>query len=194
MEDIIRVSESVNGVSDEELRVLLDNLLDGARKTLKKVLLLPPDYTRMHSGAGKITAMLYSKLKDSVKLDIMPALGTHEPMTREEVDAFFEGIVPFENVLPHRWREDVVHLGDVPAEYVSEVSEGLIDEPVPIEINKRLLDPSYDLILSIGQVVPHEVVGMANYTKNILVGCGGKDTINKSHMLGAVFGVERLMG
>ena len=130
--------------------------------------------------------MLYSKLKDSVKVDIMPALGTHEPMTREEVDAFLRELFlskTFSPSLEGRCRSP----GGCPAEYVSEVSEGLIDEPVPIEINKRLLILHMISILSIGQVVPHEVVGMANYTKNILVGCGGKDTINKSHMLGAVF-------
>ena len=52
----------------------------------------------------------------------------------------------------------------------------------------------FDLILSIGQVVPHEVIGMANYTKNILVGTGGREGINRSHYLGAVYGMERIMG
>ena len=103
-------------------------------------------------------------------------------------------MVPYDKVIPHNWREDVVKIGEVPASYVSEVSEGLINDPLPVEINKRIIDSSYDLILSICQVVPHEVVGMATYTKNILVGCGGKDTINHSHILGAVFGMERIMG
>jgi len=195
MKDIIKTANSNNGVTNEELQSILDDVLNEAgKKPLKKILLLPPDFTRMHSGAGKITAMIYSKLKDTVQVDIMPALGTHDPMSREQIDAFFEGVVPFDKVITHNWREDVVRIGEVPASFVSEVSEGLINNPVPIEINKRLLDPSYDLILSIGQVVPHEVVGMANYTKNLLVGCGGKDTINHSHILGAVFGMERIMG
>lgn len=194
MEDTYKKADGIKGITDAELSLILDKVLEGAEKPLEKVLLLPPDFTRMHSGAGKITAMLYSRLKDTAKVDVMPALGTHDPMTKEQADVFFEGIVPFEAIIPHRWREDVILLGEVPASFVKEVSEGLISEPVPIEMNKRLLDPSYDLILSIGQVVPHEVVGMANYTKNVLVGCGGKDTINKSHMLGAVFGMERVMG
>lgn len=194
MKDIIKVSEGRNGISDEELSVILDDMLKNVEKPLKKILLLPPDFTRMHSGAGKITAMLYSKLKDTVTVDIMPALGTHEPISKEQADIFFEGAVPYEEIIHHRWREDVVNIGEVPSSFVSEVSDGLMSESVPIEINKRLLDPSYDLILSIGQVVPHEVAGMANYTKNVLVGCGGKSTIDKSHMLGAVFGLERVMG
>ncbi len=192
MKEIGKMNEQ--GITNEELDSILNEFLSSMEKPLKKVLLLPPDYTRMHSGAGKITAFIYSKLKDKVQVDIMPALGTHEPMTQEEVDVFFEGVVPFERIIPHNWREDVVSIGEVPADYIAEVSEGLFCESLPVEINKRLLDKSYDSIISIGQVVPHEVVGMANYTKNILVGCGGKDTINKSHMLGAVFGMERLMG
>lgn len=194
MEDLIKLAGNSNGISNEELEAVLARTLENTGKSLEKVLLLPPDFTRMHSGAGKITAMLYSRLSKTAEVDVMPALGTHEPMSREQADVFFEGVVPYERILPHNWREDVGKVGEVPGEYVCEISEGLIDEPVPVEFNKRLLDPSYSLIISIGQVVPHEVVGMANYTKNVLVGCGGKDTINKSHMLGAVFGMERLMG
>lgn len=194
MKDICKVAQNQNGISDVEIDSVLDEFFKEFGKPVKKVLLLPPDFTRMHSGAGKITAKLYSRLKNNARVDIMPALGTHEPMTREQTDAFFEGVVPYEDIIAHRWREDVVRLGEVPGSFVGEVSEGLISEALPVEINKRLLDSSYDLILSIGQVVPHEVVGMANYTKNVLVGCGGKDTINKSHMLGAVFGMERVMG
>ncbi len=193
MKDIVRLAAGKDGITDGEIRLVLDQMFQ-EKGPVKKILLLPPDFTRMHSGAGKITAMIYSKLKDTAQVDVMPALGTHEPMTKEEAEVFFEGVVPYERIIPHRWREDIISLGEVPEDFVEEVSEGLIKEAVPVEINKRLLDETYDLILSIGQVVPHEVVGMANYSKNILVGCGGKDTINKSHMLGAVFGMERLMG
>lgn len=179
-------------ISDEELVNALKTAVEG--RNLKKVLLLPPDYTRMYSGAGKITAAYYDMLKDSCQVDIMPALGTHEPMTREECLAFFGEGVPFERILVHNWRTDVEKIGEVPAEFVSEVSEGLVNEKIDVEVNRRLLDKSYDLIVSIGQVVPHEVVGMANYSKNIFVGCGGSNMINSSHMLGAFYGMERIMG
>ena len=66
-------------ISDNELLALLEKSVKG--KALKKVLILPPDYTRMYSGAGKITRMYYNMLKDVCEVDIMPALGTHEPMT-----------------------------------------------------------------------------------------------------------------
>jgi nickel-dependent lactate racemase len=107
---------------------------------------------------------------------------------------FFGPDVPYSAVITHNWRTDIVKIGTVPSEFVKEVSEGLIDYSIDAEVNKRLADKTYDLIISIGQVVPHEVVGMANYTKNVLVGCGGKTMINRSHFLGAVYGMERMMG
>ncbi|MBR0112285.1 MAG: DUF2088 domain-containing protein [Clostridia bacterium] len=179
-------------ISDSQLKEALAASLEG--RSLKKVLLLPPDYTRMYSGAGKITAYYYDMLKDTCQVDIMPALGTHEPMTREECAAFFGEGVPFDSIIVHNWRTDVVKIGEVPGEFVSSVSEGLVKDKIDVEVNRRIVDPSYDLIISIGQVVPHEVVGMANYSKNIFVGCGGSNMINSSHMLGAFYGMERIMG
>ena len=186
------IYEYENGIPAEVLTEALKKSLEG--RNLKKVLILPPDYTRMYSGAGKITAIYYELLKDTCQVDIMPALGTHVPMTEEEWVAFFGEGVPFDRMIVHNWRSDVVKIGEVPAAFVSEVSEGLVNSSIDVEVNKRLLDPTYDLILSIGQVVPHEVVGMANYSKNIFVGCGGSSMINSSHMLGAFYGMERIMG
>lgn len=182
------------GINEQELREVLKRSIEAQDKELKKVLLLPPDFTRSHSGAGKITAIYYDLLKDSCQVDIMPALGTHVPVSDEERAIFFGEQIPKERFFVHNWRNDVVKIGEVPAEFVREVSEGLMDESIDVEVNRRLLDESYDLIISVGQVVPHEVVGMANYSKNIFVGCGGSNMINKTHMLGAFYGLERIMG
>ena len=184
---------SDTGLERDELAAALRQSLDG--RALKKVLILPTDYTRLDSGAGIITAKYYSMLTAmGCEVDVMPALGTHEPMTRQECEAFFLGVVPFEKLIVHNWRTDVIKLGEVPAAFVSDVSEGLVNTPIDVEVNKHIVDPGYDLILSVGQVVPHEVVGMANYSKNIFVGCGGSSMINSSHMLGAFYGLERIMG
>ena len=172
-----------------ELRVQLKKALAG--RSLKKVLLLPPDATRTHSYAGKITRLLCEMLK-GCHIDIMPALGTHEPVSEKECADFLG--VPFSMLINHDWRNDIVKLGEVPAEFVASVSEGLMTSPIDVEVNKRLLDTTYDIIISIGQVVPHEVAGMANYSKNIFVGCGGSSMINSSHMLGAYYGIERTLG
>lgn len=194
MKEVVLKSESNSGISDNELRRALAESLGDRKPELKKILLIPPDFTRMHSGAGKITAMFYNMLKDSCHVDIMPALGTHEPMSADEIREFFLGIVPKEAIIVHNWRTDVVKLGQVPGDFVNKVSDGLMSDPIDVELNKRLLDDSYDLIISIGQVVPHEVAGMANYSKNLFVGCGGSNMINQSHMLGAFYGLERIMG
>lgn len=184
--------ESRGAISDKSIYEIIKKSVEG--KNLKKILILPPDYTRMYSGAGKITNMYYKLLKDSCIVDIMPALGTHRPVTKEESAAFFGKEIPYEKLIVHNWRKDVVKIGEISGEFVKSVSEGLVDTKIDVEINKRLLDKSYDLIISIGQVVPHEVVGMANYSKNIFVGCGGSSMINSSHMLGAFYGLERIMG
>ena len=184
--------ESEGIIDDKRLFEIIKKSVEG--KNLKKVLILPPDYTRMYSGAGKITNMYYNLLKDNCIVDIMPALGTHRPVTKEESENFFGKDIPYEKLIVHNWRNDVVKIGEVPSAFVKSVSEGLVDTKIDVEINKRLLDKSYDLVISIGQVVPHEVVGMANYSKNIFVGCGGSSMINSSHMLGAFYGLERIMG
>jgi len=180
-----------DGIGLDELR---ESLLQSVQnRNLKKVLLIPPDITRLNSGAGLITALYYDLL-EGVHVDILPALGTHSPMTRDEQISFFGEKIPAERFLVHKWRDGVTKIGEVPGDFVSEASGGLIAEPMDVEISDYMLDPSYDLILSIGQVVPHEVAGMANYTKNVVVGCGGSRFINRSHMLGAVCGMEQIMG
>jgi nickel-dependent lactate racemase len=194
MIEIIKKSATEAGLTEDQLLDALKESIRDRAGSLKKVLLLPPDLTRMHSGAGKITAIYYNLLKDHCQVDIMPALGTHAAMTEQECREFFGDGVPLDRIIEHNWRKDIVKIGEVPGSYVSEVSGGLLDYSIDVEVNRRLIDPSYDLIVSVGQVVPHEVVGMANYNKNIFVGCGGKDIINKSHMLGAVYGMEKVMG
>lgn len=181
------------GISEEDLAASLRSSLPADLSVLQKVLLVPPDATRAHSGAGKIANIYYHMLNSTCRVDVLPALGTHVPMNEEECAAMF-GDIPYSCFIAHNWRTEVVNVGTVPREYLEHISEGIFRESVDIEINRNLIDPSYDLILSIGQVVPHEVIGMANYTKNILVGCGGSSLINASHILGAFYGMERIMG
>ncbi len=158
----------------------------------RKVLVIPPDFTRFHSNAGKLTELIWEYYGDAVT-DILPALGTHVPMTDQEISIMF-GDVPHSLFRVHNWRNDIVTLGEVPAEFVSRVSGNKAGFSWPAQVNKLLTDDRFDLILSVGQVVPHEVIGMANYNKNIFVGTGGRDGINKSHFLGAAYGMERIMG
>jgi nickel-dependent lactate racemase len=102
--------------------------------------------------------------------------------------------MPLDLFKVHHWRTDIETVGEVPEEFVREQSEGKLSYAWPAQVNQLILRGGFDLILSLGQVVPHEVIGMANYNKNILVGTGGRDGINRSHYLGAVYGMERIMG
>jgi len=165
----------------------LDKL--GARR---KVIAVPPDYTRIHSQAGVLTRLVWEYYGERLT-DVLPAIGTHSPMSEQELRMMFAG-VPLELFRVHDWRNDVVTVGEVPAEFVHQASEGKLNFPWKAQVNRLLVDGKYDLILSIGQVVPHEVIGMANYNKNVFVGTGGAESINASHYLGAVYGMERIMG
>ena len=170
----------------------LTRVLDGLAP--RRVLLLPPDYTRFHSGVGELTVACRDHLRAAgAETDIMPALGTHAPMSERQIGLMFPGLDPAE-VLPHDWRNDLCPLGVIPGSFVAEVSGGLVDYDIQIAVNRRVAEGGYDLILSLGQVVPHEVIGLANQNKNLFVGVGGSDIINKSHFLGAVCGMERVMG
>ena len=175
----------------EELKMALVEIFNKL-DTRRKVLVLPPDFTRFHSFAGTITEMAWEHYGESLT-DVLPALGTHTPMSDNEIERMF-GRVPRNLFRVHDWRNDVVTVGTVPLEYIYQVSEGKLDYTWPAQVNKLLAYGGHDLILSIGQVVPHEVIGMANYNKNIFVGTGGSEGINKSHFIGAVYGMERIMG
>ena len=174
---------STGDISPEEIRTILGEVFDRMGPK-HRVLAIPPDFTRLNSFAGPITEMCNDYFGDALT-DVMPALGTHSPMTDGQISSMF-GSIPKEKFRVHDWRNDVVTVGEVPASYVEEVSEGRVNYSWPVQVNKLLLDPSFDLILSIGQVVPHEVIGMANHAKNIFVGVGGSEGINKSHFLGAI--------
>ena len=187
------LTEEEKGISGEQLEKMLDDLLV-QYPDAKKVLIIPPDYTRCYSYAGEITQLLYKKLSPSAQIDVMPALGTHMAMNEDEMQKFFGDVVPRDRIIVHHWQTDTVCLGYVPAEVCSEISNGLFPEQIDVEVNHLLVDGGYDLILSVGQVVPHEVVGMANYSKNIFVGTGGREMINKSHMLSAICGMEKALG
>lgn len=186
-ENIILDEEAQNQFIDEICEQLV-------KKTFSKILLLPPDHTRLYSGAGRITAYLYQKLSPDMQVDVLPALGTHVPMDEEEIHLMFGDSIPLDRFIPHLWRDDLEVLGSVSGEYIKGISEGRVDYDMQVAVNKHVSSGGYDLILSIGQIVPHEVIGMANYTKNILIGTGGGDSIHKSHFLGAAYGMERIMG
>ena len=174
------------------VRVLADCVVQaGARR----VLLVPPDHTRLHSRAGEITTALLGVLDFEVeRADVMPALGTHRPLGPAEAKLMFGDAIPAERLLEHRWRYDVRTIGELPAEEVDGVLGRPLGLSLPVTVNHAIVDGRYDLVVSIGQVVPHEVAGYGGYTKHLQIGLGGGEAIQRSHFIGAVHGIERTMG
>jgi nickel-dependent lactate racemase len=184
---------TTDSLTKADKRKALAQALKVIGRPLRKVLLLPPDHTRLNSNAGELTRLLYDLLSPTAEVDIMPALGTHSPMTEAQLRMMFGDTIPLSRFLVHDWRKAVRHVGDIPGSLLKEWSGGLVDYDIHMEASQQLF-AGYDLILSLGQIVPHEVVGIANYTKNLVVGIGGSDMINKTHFLGAAYGMERIMG
>jgi nickel-dependent lactate racemase len=185
---------AAGGVECDLLPKLQDLLSESLTKlgSRSRVLVVPPDYSRVHSRSGDLTRYAWEFYGDRLQA-VLPALGTHAAMRSDQIERMF-GAIPQDLFRVHNWRTDVETLGEVPAEFIREQSEGKLNYAWPAQVNRLITRGGFDLILSVGQVVPHEVIGMANYNKNILVGTGGRESINRSHYLGAVYGMERIMG
>ena len=191
------ITEQADEISWKRLQQLMDQTVAEARRRIcakpKRVLLLPPDITRMHSGAGWLTEMLYKRFKDEADVHVIPTLGQHVPHTPEENRQMF-GSIPNERIHAHDWRGGCVPVGEVPADFVKEVSGGAADWAIPISLNWMLMEEPWDLVINIGHVVPHEVLGFANHNKNYFIGLGGKDLICAAHMAAACCGIENNLG
>ena len=193
---LLGVGGSTAAVSREELAAFVRQLAGEVVGTgARRVLLVPPDQTRLHSRAGEIVAQLAGLLEGEVeRVDVMPALGTHRPLGPAESRVMFGDAIDPARLLHHRWRDDVTTIGELPANEVDEVVGRSLGLALPFAVNRVLVDGSYDLVVSVGQVVPHEVAGFAGYTKHVTIGLGGPETIQRSHFFSAVYGIEQTLG
>jgi nickel-dependent lactate racemase len=192
------ISEQHDHIDANRLAALMDATIDEARRRIcgapKRVLLLPPDITRKESGAGRLTEMLYRRLTDlGAEAHLIPTLGQHVPHTPEENREMFGG-VPQERIHAHDWKHGCVELGEIEAEFVTRVSRGAASWAIPIGLNRMLLEEPWDLVINVGHVVPHEVLGFANHNKNYFIGIGSKPLICASHMMAASCGIENNLG
>lgn len=161
----------------------------------RRVLLVPPDHTRLHSRGGEIAAGLLPLLERELEqVDVMPALGTHRPLGPVEADRLFGGRIPAERLVVHDWRNRVTRVGELPADEVDQLLETPLGLSLPFVLADCVADGTYDLVVAAGQVVPHEVAGYGGYTKHVCIGLGGRDTIQRSHFIGAVHGIEQTLG
>jgi nickel-dependent lactate racemase len=187
-------AESISRAQIEEACVrLLDEARRRIRRDFRRVLLLPPDLTRAHSGSGWITETIYNLLPKSCDIHVIPTLGQHIPHTEAENKWMF-GSIPEERIHAHDWRGGVTRIGTIPAEMVRETTGGKADWEIPVDLNESLMNEEWDLIVNIGHVVPHEVLGFANHNKNYFIGLGGKETICTSHMAAGIYGIENNLG
>ncbi|MDX9898038.1 MAG: D-mannonate epimerase [Spirochaetia bacterium] len=157
-----------------------------------RVLAIPPDGLRSQGRADVLLKAAYDYYGDSLAA-VMPALGRHRPMGDAAIQAMYPG-VPLGLFRPHDWKRDVIELGRVPDSFVREVSDNRCTFDWPAQANRLAVNGGFDLIMSIGQVVPHESVGMANYSDNLFIGVGGKEGIDRAHWIGAAYGIENIMG
>ena len=193
---LLSVGGSTADLTPDELGAFVRELADQVAATgARRVLLVPPDQTRFHSRAGEIVAELYGLLAGRVdRLDVMPALGTHQPLGPAESRLMFGDAIDAAALLQHHWRDDVTTIGELPAEEVDEVVGRGLGLGLQFTVNRALVDGSYDLVVSVGQVVPHEVAGFGGYTKHVSIGLGGGETIQRSHFFSAVYGIEETLG
>jgi nickel-dependent lactate racemase len=193
---ILAVGGSTADISALQLEAIVRDLAEVVARTgARRVLLVPPDQTRLHSRAGEIVAQLLGLLEGDLEcVDVMPALGTHRPLGPVESQLMFGDAIDPARLLHHRWREDVTTIGELPAEQVDEIVGRPLGLALPFAVNRALVDDSYDLVVSVGQVVPHEVAGFGGYTKHVSIGLGGAETIQRSHFISAVWGIEQTMG
>lgn len=195
----MRLSEEKKEISSEGLKALTERagrkiIADIAeKKRPEKILILPPDITRIHSMGGKIAEHLYYHLSKICSVYLMPALGQHKAHTEAE-NRLMYGSVPENRILKHDPVGDTVKIGTIPAEYVKKITDGKADIEIPVELNRILFDEKWDMIVNIGQIVPHEVFGFSGYNKNFFIGLGGTGTIASSHIASACCGIENIMG
>src|SRR5215203_2404323 len=128
--------------------------------------------------------------------DALVAQGTHPPMSQAQKlakigDTDFHG-----RLYDHRWDQpdELVTIGELSAERVRELTGGLIEQAVPVSINKLLEPENYDTVLVFGATVPHEVAGFAGGAKYFFPGVAGPELTHTTHWLGALAGIENIIG
>ena len=186
-------------LSEAEIAQIFEQGLSQIDVDGKKVLVIMPDSTR--SGPIPLAFHLFAKYLAGrvAKLDVIIALGTHLPMNEESICHHFgitlkerRGIYGDIGIYNHNWEKGLINVGTIPAAEIHELSGGLMEEDVAIELNKRLYD--YDHLIICGPVFPHEVVGFSGGNKYFFPGVSGPDVINFTHWLGAVITNVKIIG
>ena len=167
----------------------------------RKVLFLVPDHTRS-CPLDLMFRLVYERLADRVAaLDFLVALGTHPPLSREQI-LHRVGISPEAyrqqyakaRFFNHAWDDpaQLTEVGRLERDEVREISDGLFELDVAVTCNRKVAE--YDLLVILGPVFPHEVVGFSGGNKYIFPGISGPEILNFFHWLGAVITNPRIIG
>lgn len=188
-------------LTEREVRGIAADFVERERLAGKRVVAVIPDQTR----SGPIDLMfrtLYELLAGRARaIDFLIALGTHPPMSDAAIDARL-GLAPGERaakyarsrVVNHAWKDaaQLTTIGTIPREKVEQLSGGLMHQPVPVTINRMVLD--YDVVLIVGPTFPHEVVGFSGGNKYLFPGIAGAEIIDMFHWLGALITSPVIIG
>jgi nickel-dependent lactate racemase len=188
-------------LSPDTVRHLVETGLPRDRFAGQRVLLIIPDGTRT-APVGLLFKTVHRQLAGSTRaLDILVALGTHQPMSEAAICERLE-ITPAERqsayaavrFFNHAWNDPQAlrHIGTLPANEIRDLTDGRFAMDVPVEVNRLLFD--YDQILIIGPVFPHEVVGFSGGNKYLFPGVGGPQILNFFHWLAAVISTPKIIG
>jgi lactate racemase len=183
---------------EEDVRAVIEAGTPADLFEKKRVLVLTPDSTRTCPLPMMIEILRKVMGKRCARLDFMVALGTHTPMPEESILSLYgikqKETFPNSSFFNHEWdrQETFRRIGSLSPHEVERISEGLLREEVPIDINKKIFD--YDLILILGPVFPHEVVGYSGGAKYLFPGISGGDFLHFFHWLGAVMTCKRIIG
>lgn len=207
MPDSARQDPSVFGtgsagadLTPDELRSIVEEALDGIADG-SRLLAIIPDKTRddnthlLFPMAAEVLAA-----KGNSRLDALVAQGTHSAMSDAEKFAKIGGdknsIPNLGTIHDHRWDriDELVTIGELPAEEVGRLTGGLFDEPIPLQLNRLAAGSEYDLILIFGATVPHEVAGFAGGAKYFFPGISGPALTHKTHWLAALATIEKIIG
>jgi nickel-dependent lactate racemase len=188
-------------LTDEEIINLVQSALTSSDLAGKRVLVIIPDGTRTAPLPRMFRLLCETLLGHAAALDFLIALGTHQPMSQEQISKRL-GVQPEEwtttlagvHVYNHEWNksETFVTLGTISAEEVEAISGGMLCQPVPVRINR--LVTQYDQIIICGPVFPHEVVGFSGGNKYFFPGISGPELIDLSHWLGALITSYQIIG
>jgi nickel-dependent lactate racemase len=196
----VRAGEE-RSLTGEQVRGLVGDFVARHDFRGKRVLCVVPDGTRT-APLGQLFREFHAAVAGRAKgVDVMIALGTHPPMTEAQILHRMEwtaeeraGVFASVRVFNHTWDrpETLRRLGVIPAAEIAELSGGLFAMDVPVDINARVEE--YDILLVMGPVFPHEVVGFSGGNKYFFPGIGGAEILNFFHWLGAVVTNPMIIG